>query len=198
MFDRIIGWVEEGGYLAIALLMLLENLFPPIPSELIMPLAGFSAAGGKFSLAGVVAAGTTGSVAGALFWFWIGRAIGPDRLKQFARRHGRWLTLHPDEIDRARRLFDRHQAAALFFGRLIPTVRTLISVPAGVDRLPIPSFLVWTVLGTAVWTTLLAGAGYLLQGQYHRVSEWVNPVSNVIFASLVLWYAYRVIRFRPS
>ena len=98
MFDRIVGWVEDGGYLAIALLMLLENLFPPIPSELIMPLAGFSAAGGKFSLVGVVVAGTTGSVAGALFWFWIGRAIGPDRLKGFARRHGRLLTLHPDGI----------------------------------------------------------------------------------------------------
>jgi membrane protein DedA with SNARE-associated domain len=198
MFDWIVGWVEQGGYLAIALLMLLENLFPPIPSELIMPLAGFSAAGGKFSLIGVVVAGTTGSVAGALFWFWVGRAIGPDRLKEFARRHGRLLTLHPDGIDRARRFFDRHQAAALFFGRLIPTVRTLISVPAGVDRLPITSFLIWTVLGTALWTAFLAGAGYLLQGQYHRVAEWVNPVSNVIFGALVLWYAYRVIRFRPT
>jgi membrane protein DedA with SNARE-associated domain len=198
MFDWIVGCIEKGGYLAIAVLMCLENVFSPIPSELIMPLAGFAAAGGKLSIAGVVAAGTAGSLAGALFWFWIGRAIGPDRLKVFARRHGRWLTLHPSGVDRARAFFERHQAAALFFGRLVPTVRTLISVPAGIDRLPLPSFLIWTLLGTALWTALLAGAGYVLQGQYQRVADWVNPVSNVIFGALVLSYACRLIRFRPD
>jgi membrane protein DedA with SNARE-associated domain len=181
---------------AIALLMLLENVFPPIPSELIMPLAGFSAAKGNLNIVGVVAAGTVGSLAGAFFWYWIGRAVGPERLKAFAGRHGRWLTLDPEEIDRARAVFDRHRAAALFFGRLIPTVRTLISVPAGVNRLPLGVFAFWSLLGTSLWTALLAGAGYLLQSQYERVSEWLNPVSNAVLAALVLWYLYRVIRFR--
>jgi membrane protein DedA with SNARE-associated domain len=194
MFDWIVGWVESGGYLAIALLMLVENVFPPIPSELIMPLAGFAAAKGTLNIVGVVAAGTAGSLAGALFWFWVGYSIGPDHLKTFSRRHGRWLTLHPSEIDSARAFFDRHQGSALFFGRLIPTVRTLISVPAGVDRIPILTFLAWSVLGTALWTTLLAGAGYLLQGQYERVSDWLNPVSNVLFAALAIWYVSRVMR----
>ncbi len=198
MFDWIVGWVESGGYLAVALLMLLENVFPPIPSELIMPLAGFSAAKGSLNIVGVMAAGTAGSLAGAFFWFWIGRAVGIDRLKEFARRRGRWLTLHPDEIDRARAFFDRHRAAALFFGRLIPTVRTLISVPAGIDRMPTVTFLIWSSLGTALWTALLAGAGYLLQGQYDRVSDWMNPISNVIFGALALWYLYRVVRFRAD
>ena len=178
--------------------MLLENVFPPIPSELIMPLAGFAAAKGTLNLVGVVAAGTAGSLAGALFWFWVGYSIGPDRLKTFSRRHGRWLTLHPSEIDSARAFFDRHQESALFFGRLIPTVRTLISVPAGVDRMPILTFLAWSVLGTALWTTLLAGAGYLLQGQYERVSDWLNPVSNVLFAALAIWYVSRVMRFHRN
>jgi membrane protein DedA with SNARE-associated domain len=194
MFDWIVGWVESGGYLAIALLMLVENVFPPIPSELIMPLAGFAAAKGTLNIVGVVAAGTAGSLAGALFWFWVGYSIGPDRLKTFSRRHGRWLTLHPSEIDSTRAFFDRHQGSALFFGRLIPTVRTLISVPAGVDRMPILTFLAWSVIGTALWTTLLAGAGYLLQGQYERVSDWLNPVSNVLFAALAIWYVSRVMR----
>ncbi len=198
MFDWIVGWVESGGYVAIALLMLLENVFPPIPSELIMPLAGFSASKGNLNIVGVVAAGTAGSLAGAFFWYWIGRAVGADRVKDFARRHGRWLTLSPGEIDRARAVFDRHKASALFFGRLIPTVRTLISLPAGVNRLPIVVFTIWTLLGTALWTSLLAGAGYLLQSQYERVSGWVNPVSNVVLAALVGWYLYRVIRFRPD
>src|SRR5919107_5023667 len=114
MFDWIVSWVESGGYVAIALLMLLENVFPPIPSELIMPLAGFSAAKGTLSFTGVVLAGTIGSLAGAYFWFLIGRWIGPKRLKRFAARHGRWLTMDPDELDQARAFFSRYQGLALF------------------------------------------------------------------------------------
>ena len=196
MFDWIVDLIEKAGYVGIALLMLLENVFPPIPSELIMPLAGFSAANGNLNIVGVIAAGLLGSVAGAFFWFVIGRRIGPERLKRFADRHGQWLTLDPDEVDQARSFFDRHQVTALCFGRLVPTVRTLISVPAGVNCVPTPAFFLWTSLGTGLWTTFLASAGYLLQNQYERVSEWVNPVSNVVVGLLVRWYAYRFFRFR--
>jgi membrane protein DedA with SNARE-associated domain len=196
VFDWIVSLIDKAGYVGIALLMLLENIFPPIPSEVIMPLAGFSAAKGTLSFAGVVISGTIGSLAGAYFWFLIGRWIGPKRLKQFAGRHGRWLTLHPDEVERARAFFARYQIAALFLGRLIPAIRSLISVPAGVNCIPISTFLLWSSLGTALWTLLLASAGYLLQSQYERVSEWLNPVSNVVVAGLAVWYLYRVIRFK--
>jgi len=196
VFDWILTLIDKAGYAGIALLMLLENLFPPIPSELIMPLAGFSAAKGSLNIAGVIVAGTVGSLAGAYFWFLIGRWIGPKRLKRFAARHGRWLTLHPEEIDQARAFFERHQAVALFLGRLVPTIRTLISVPAGVNCIPTPTFMLWSSLGTSLWTALLAGAGYLLQGQYERVSEWLNPVSNVVVAILAIWYVYRVVSFK--
>jgi membrane protein DedA with SNARE-associated domain len=196
VFDWIVSLIDKTGYLGIAMLMLLENVFPPIPSEVIMPLAGFSAAQGTFSFTGVVTAGTIGSLAGAYFWFLVGRWIGPKRLKRFAAKHGRWLTMHPDEIDQARAFFSRHQALALFLGRLIPAIRSLISVPAGVNCIPISTFLFWSSLGTALWTVFLAGAGYLLESQYEKVSEWLNPVSNVIFAGLALWYLYRVICFK--
>ncbi len=196
MFDLIVSLIDKAGYLGIALLMLLENVFPPIPSEVIMPLAGFSAAKGTLNFTWVVLSGTVGSLAGAYFWFLVGRWIGPKRLKRFAARHGRWLTMHPDEIDQARAYFSRHQALALFLGRLIPAIRSLISVPAGVNCVPIPTFLFWSSLGTALWTLLLAGAGYLLESQYEKVSEWLNPVSNVVLAGLALWYVYRVIRFK--
>jgi membrane protein DedA with SNARE-associated domain len=196
VFDWIVSLIDKAGYVGIALLMLLENIFPPIPSEVIMPLAGFSAAKGTLSFAGVVISGTIGSLAGAYFWFLIGRWIGPNRLKRFAGRHGRWLTLHPDEVEQARAFFARYQIMALFLGRLIPAIRSLISVPAGVNCIPISTFLLWSSLGTALWTLLLTSAGYLLQSQYERVSEWLNPVSNVIFAGLAIWYAYRVIRFK--
>jgi len=161
-----------------------------------MPLAGFSAAKGTLSFAGVVASGTAGSLAGAYFWFLIGRWIGPKRLKRFAARHGRWLTMHPDELEQARAFFARHQGVALFVGRLIPAIRSLISVPAGVNCVPVPTFLLWSSLGTALWTLLLAGAGYLLESQYERVSEWLNPVSNVVVAGLAIWYGYRVFTFK--
>jgi membrane protein YqaA with SNARE-associated domain len=131
MFDWITGLVERTGYVGIALLMLAENVFPPIPSELIMPLAGFAAAQGELGMAGVVAAGTAGALAGALLWYGLGRWVGLERLKRWAAEHGRWLTVSPDDLDRAAAWFGRHGGAAVLVGRLVPAVRTLISVPAG-------------------------------------------------------------------
>ena len=170
MFDWITDLVETTGYFGILLLMLVENVFPPIPSELIMPLAGFTAAQGRLSIVLVVLAGTAGSLLGALFWYGLGRWLGEERLRRLAARHGRWLTLSPGEIDRAEDWFRRHGATAVLLGRLVPAVRSLISVPAGVARMPLPGFLAWTALGTGLWTALLAGAGYLLQGQYALVA----------------------------
>lgn len=198
MFDWITGLVERSGYLGVLLLMLAENVFPPIPSELIMPLAGFSAAQGKLHILFVVLAGTVGSLLGALFWYYVGRWLGADRLRRFANRHGRWLSLSPDEIDRAHAWFDRHGAKAVFLGRLIPAVRSLISVPAGLTGMPLAPFLAWTALGTALWTVLLAGAGYVLQSQYARVADYLNPFSNVVVGLLVLLYLYRVATFRSG
>ncbi len=198
MFDWITGFVERSGYFGIALLMFLENVFPPIPSELIMPLAGFTAARGDLSLVGVILAGSVGSLAGALLWYGIGRWLGLDRLKRFAARHGRWLTLSPGDLDRAQGFFSRHGGKAVLLGRLVPGVRTLISVPAGIVAMPLPAFLLWTGIGTVAWTALLAGAGYLLESQYARVEGWVSPVSNVIMGAIVLFYLYRVVTFRAD
>lgn len=184
MFDWITGLMEATGYLGILLLMLAENVFPPIPSELIMPLAGFAAAQGRLSIVLVVLAGTAGSLLGALFWYVLGRWLGGERLRRLAARHGRWLTLSPGEIGQAEDWFRRHGAKAVLLGRLIPAVRTLISVPAGITGMRLPGFLAWTALGTGLWTALLAGAGYLLQGQYALVAAYVNPASNVVVGLL--------------
>jgi membrane protein DedA with SNARE-associated domain len=196
MFDWITGLVEQTGYLGIALLMLAENVFPPIPSELIMPMAGFAAARGELALVGVLLAGTVGSLAGALFWYHIGRRVGLERLRRWAGRHGRWLTTSPEELDGAAAWFDRHCGKAVLVGRLIPAVRTLISVPAGVAGMPVARFLAYSALGTALWTALLAAAGYLLEDQYRRVGDYLNPVSDVILGLIVLGYLYRVATFR--
>jgi membrane protein DedA with SNARE-associated domain len=195
MADWIAGVVEQLGYVGVFLLMLAENLFPPIPSEVVMPLAGFTASSGDLSLAGVVAAGVLGSLAGAAFWFWIGARYGLPRLRSAAARHGRWLTIAPPDVDQAVHWFERHGRKAVLFGRLVPAVRTLISVPAGVLGMGHRRFALYTTIGTAVWTAALAWAGHRLGAHYEDVAHWMGPVSNVILAALVAWYLWRVATF---
>jgi membrane protein DedA with SNARE-associated domain len=195
LFDWIADLIEKTGYLGIFVLTFLENVFPPIPSELIMPLAGFKAAQGALSLPLVIAAGTAGSLAGAGVWYWAGRKLGQVGVERLARHHGRWLTMCPPDVKRARDWFERHGAAAILVGRLVPAIRSVISLPAGIARMPLPSFLALSAVGTAIWTSFLVGAGYLLESQYDVVADYLNPVSNVVFAGLVLWYLWRVATF---
>lgn len=198
MAEWVIDIIGRLGYAGIALLMLAENLFPPLPSELIMPFAGFLAARGELHPALVVAAGTLGSLAGALPWYLIGRKLGADRLKSLAERHGRWIALKPAEIERGQRLFEERGALVLVFGRLVPALRTVVALPAGMARMRPLSFVLWTLLGSLIWTSLLTLAGYLLESQYERISRWLNPVSTAIFLVIAAWYVLRVVRHRPG
>lgn len=197
MFDWVVSTIESWGYLGVFLLMVAENLFPPIPSEVIMPLAGFLAGRGDLSLSATILIGTAGSVVGTLAWYWIGMAIGEARLKRWAARHGRLLTVSPADIDTARAWFDRHGAAAVFFGRMIPAIRTLISVPAGLSAMPFWRFLIYTVLGSALWTGLLTMAGLVLHENYARVADYVDPVSKLVVVAVVAVYIYRVVTWKP-
>jgi len=190
------GVIETTGVFGIALLMLLENVFPPIPSELIMPLAGYTAARGQANIVLVILAGTIGSLAGASFWYAIGRWVGEERLKRLADRFGRWMTVGRDDIEKADDWFDRHGHKAVLFGRLVPTIRTLISVPAGLSEMAWPTFLLYSGIGTAIWTTLLALLGYGLGSQYEKVGAWLDPVSFAVVGIIVLIYLYRVVTFR--
>lgn len=198
MADWVIDTIGRLGYAGIALLMLAENLFPPLPSELIMPFAGFLAARGELHPVLVVAAGAFGSVMGALPWYWIGRKVGAERLKSLAQRHGRWIALTPGEIDRGQKLFERHGPVVLVFGRLVPALRTVVALPAGMARMRLLPFVLWTLLGSLIWTSLLTLAGYLLESQYERIGKWLNPVSTGIFAIIVVWYVVRVVRHRSD
>ena len=194
MFDWVVATMSAGGYLALAALMFLENLFPPIPSEVVMPLGGFLAAQGRFSFPLVVLVGTVGSVAGATFWYWVGIRLGADRIRRLAERHGRWLTISPEEVDRANDWFRRHGGAAVFFGRFVPGIRTLISVPAGVARMPLVPFLLYTTAGSVVWIGALAWLGLVLEANYSRVAAWLDPLTWVVIAAVVAAYAWRLAR----
>lgn len=198
MFDWITGILEGGGAWAIAALMLLENVFPPIPSELIMPLAGFNAARGGTPLWLAILAGGLGSLAGAYFWYAVGRAFGRERLRWLIARHGRWLTLNLSEFERAEAWFNRHGRAIVFFGRFIPTVRTLISIPAGIERMHRGQFLFYTAIGSFIWSGGLAVAGYLLEDRYEMVEDWINPLSTAVVVTVVAIYVWRVIRWKPD
>ena len=195
MVEWITGVITSSGYLGIGLLMFAENLFPPIPSELVMPFAGFVAARGELHPVGVVAAGITGSLLGAAPWYLAGRGLGGERLKRFADRHGRWLTLSRQDIQRAENWFNRYGAPAVLLGRLVPAVRTLISVPAGVTRMPLASFIACSAIGTLLWPCVLTGAGYLLESRYDRVAEWIDPIAKGVIGIIVVSYVYRFIRW---
>lgn len=196
MFNWIVSTIETWGYPGIFFLMVAEHVFPPIPSELIMPLAGFNAANGTMSLFLVILAGTVGSVIGTTLWYYLGLWIGEARLKRFAAKHGRWLTLSPGDIDTAKAWFDKYGAAAVFFGRMIPTIRTLISVPAGLARMPIGPFLLYSTLGSLIWTVLLTVSGYLLHANYTLVGDWIDPISKGVVLLVILVYIYRVVTWK--
>lgn len=192
MFEFIVQFMADSGYFGVFALMALENLFPPIPSELIMPLAGFAAARGDLNAVMVVIAGTAGSVIGALPWYYAGALFGQNRMRQLTSRYGRWLTMSPDDFDKALHTFKRHGRKAVFFGRLIPAIRTLISVPAGIARMSMLPFLAFSTAGSLIWTALLAAAGFILEAQYLLVAEYLDPGSKIVVGMVIAVYLYRL------
>ncbi len=197
MNEFILSLVAKGGYWGVALLMALENVFPPIPSELIMGLAGIEAGKGHMNLWAVLLAGTIGSVAGNYVWYWVGRKVGLERLDHFVDRWGRWLTLDRHEVEKFNRLFHRHGASTIFFARMVPTIRTLISLPAGIFRMSRTKFLVWTFAGAGLWNLLFAGVGFQLGARVEEIDAWTGPISTGVIIVILVVYVIRVIVWRP-
>jgi membrane protein DedA with SNARE-associated domain len=173
------------GYGLLALAMLLENVVPPIPSEVILPLAGFLVHQGQLRMLPAVLACLVGTVLGAWFWYGIGRLANAGRLEDWLVRRGGWLGVTPESLARSRVWFARHGAALIFWGRMVPGVRTLISVPAGVELMPQLPFLAWTTAGSLVWVVALTLAGRLLGAGYGRVVEYVGPLAGGVKTALL-------------
>jgi len=192
MSDWIIRLIEQSGYLGVGFLMFLETVFPPIPSEVIMSVAGVAAGQGKLDYAGVVAAGTAGAMLGNILWYLAARALGIQRLEPIIRRWGRWITMSWAEVKRAEKWFADHGTFFVFLGRLLPTVRSLVSIPAGLLKMSFRRFILASTLGTAAWTALIAGAGYKLGEHYADIGKILGPASNAILVVLVAGYIYRV------
>lgn len=200
MSDRVAETVETLGYLGVGLMVALESLFPPIPSELVLPLGGFVAGRGDASYVGMVLAATIGSLVGAWALYGLSAAIGPVRLHAFVVRYGRWFRLGEKDLRRAEAWFDRRSDAAVLVGRCIPLVRSIVSVPAGFRRMPIGRFTVLTAAGSAVWNAALIGAGAILGERWHKVGDVMGLVQGAVLvaiaagAGLVVWR--RVVRPR--
>ncbi|MBD2773404.1 DedA family protein [Iningainema tapete] len=196
MLEWITNTINSLGYIGIAMLMFLENLFPPIPSELIMPLAGFTARATpeKLNVFGVFLAGLVGSTLGALVWYYPGKFVGERRLKDWADKYGKWLSVSSKDIDKAKRWFDRQGSRAVLIGRLVPGIRTLISVPAGISSMHLVPFLFYTTLGSAAWVGLLTYSGYALGSQYELVDKYLAPVSKIVIVTLVIAFVVWVVK----
>jgi membrane protein DedA with SNARE-associated domain len=188
--------IENFSYSGIGFLMFLENVFPPIPSELIVPLAGFVSTQGRLSLAGLIAAGTAGSVLGAVLFYYLGLKAGGERLRRWCDRHGRWIGLSRRDLDRSDAWFERRGAWAVLVGRVVPGVRSLISIPAGVSAMNFRLFLIFTIIGSAVWTTVLAIAGRALGRNYEQVERVIGPVSTTLVSLIVILWLVRIVRHR--
>ncbi len=183
--------IAELGEVGVGVATLVETLFPPIPSEVILPFAGYLAQQGRLNLVGVLVAATLGGVVGALLLYGLAALIGEERASALVARIP---LVDRDDVDRASGWFARHGRPAVFFGRLIPGVRSLISLPAGAQRMPMRQFVGYTTAGTLVWNTLLIGGGWLLGTQWDRVSayaEWLDRALIAAIVAFVVWLAVR-------
>jgi len=194
MADWVMRLIAEDGHAAVVFLMFLENAFPPIPSELILPLAGYMARRHQLSFSGVMFASTLGSVLGSLPLYIIGRRISRERIEAFVDRHHRWTTVTRADVARVHGWFQRHRARAVIVCRILPGARGLISLPAGVERMNVAAFIACTAIGSFAWNATLAAIGYLLGGGYKVVDQYLNAGSWIALGAMVAWYFWRVLR----
>ncbi len=191
--DRIVDVISLFGYWGIAFLMLLENVIPPIPSELIMPLAGFAVAKGEMNMTLAIAAGTFGSVLGGLAWYYVGKILGIDRIRTLADKYGKWLGISSKDVMATQKWFSKRGYWAIGLGRLVPGIRTYISVPAGIANMPMFQFLVYSTIGSLAWISLLTAAGFWLGASYEKVGEFLGPISKIVLISIVVLVVVRIL-----
>ena len=204
MLGDLANWVQDVinqfGYLGVALLVVIENVFPPIPSEIVLPFAGFvaqqgasavnataDAAQSDTTVVGMMIAATVGSVVGALILYFVSAAIGPERLRGFVERFGKWFGVKSSDLVRAEEWFDRRSSAAVLVGRCVPLIRSIVSIPAGFRRMKLTSFVVLTAIGSAVWNIALIGAGAVLGDQWERVGEYVGVFQWLVIAAVLVF-----------
>ncbi|KTT98774.1 DedA family protein [Sphingomonas sanguinis] len=197
MTDFILNLIAWGGYFGIFLLMALENIIPPIPSEVIMGLGGMAVARGQMEMIPLILWGTAGTTAGNYAWYGVGRYIGYERFRPFIDKHGRWLTMEWRDVERLHLFFVRHGGWVVFVFRFMPAFRTLISLPAGITRMPLGKFLLWTFAGSTIWNAILAYAGLWLGSNFEAINRYIGPAAIAMTVAIVIGYLWRVVTWKP-
>lgn len=190
----VLSIMEKLGYLGIAFLMFLDNIFPPIPSEIIMPSAGYTASKGELTLIGVIMAGSAGSILAAMLLYWIGRKVPQQRLFKLTERYGKYLRIQVADLEKALDWFNKHGHRIVFFGRMIPAVRSLISIPAGMSRMPFSKFMLYSTAGTLIWTSFLAYLGFHFsqnQALMNLIMQRISTIILVIVIGYIVWWAIK-------
>ncbi|OYY77870.1 MAG: alkaline phosphatase [Sphingomonas sp. 28-62-20] len=196
MTELLMHLLDTGGYLGIFLLMVLENIIPPVPSEVIMGLGGIAVAQGRMHIVPLMIAGTVGSVLGNAFWYEIGHRLGHERFRPFIDRYGRWLAVEWRDVESLQRFFAKHGQWVVFVFRFMPIGRTVVSIPAGLSRMTRTRFLLWSTAGITVWNAVLVGAGYWLGTRFQDLDRYLGPAATALLVLAVLAYAYRVVTWR--
>lgn len=190
----IISIMEQLGYLGIAFLMFLDNVFPPVPSEIIMPTAGYATTQGQLTFLGVVLAGSIGSLVAAAVLYWVGRKIPNEHILEFTARYGKYLFIQPVDVEKSLNWFEHYGHRIVFFGRMVPAARSLISIPAGMSGMPFWKFMLYSAVGTVIWTTFLASVGYYFGHNTAMMHQIFSRITYVILAVVVIflvWLLYR-------
>ncbi|ENU93706.1 hypothetical protein F971_00602 [Acinetobacter vivianii] len=190
----VLSIMEKLGYLGIAFLMFLDNVFPPIPSEIIMPSAGYTASKGELTLIGVIMAGSAGSILAAMLLYWVGRKVPQQRLFKLTEHYGKYLRIQVSDLEKALDWFNKHGHRIVFFGRMIPAVRSLISIPAGMSKMPFAKFMFYSIAGTLIWTSFLAYLGFHFSQNQALMSLIMQRISTIILAIVILYILWWAIK----
>ena len=182
-------------YLTIFLAMFLENIIPPIPSEIIMPLGGFFVYQQKLDFYILVFWGLLGTILGSIPWYYLGKLVNENRISNFLDKKGKYIGITSNDIAKSKRWFDKYGVSLVFWGRLVPGIRTLISVPAGVELMPLRKFLIWTSLGSLIWVVLLTYAGFVFGENYQQIANYLNQIKYFVKPILIIIFVYFLVMF---
>jgi len=181
-------------YLTICIAMFLENIIPPIPSEMIMPLGGYFVFRGKLNFFFLVFWGLFGTILGSLPWYYLGKLVNQEKLSKFLNKRGKYIGITSEDLDKSKRWFDKYGVSLVFWGRLVPGIRTLISVPAGIELMPLRKFLIWTSLGSLIWVAILTYAGFILGHKWEIIESYLDQIKYVVKPILILIFLYFFIK----
>jgi len=202
IFSKIPEYISQAvetntniAYLTICLAMFLENVIPPIPSEIIMPLGGFFVYQQKLNFFVLVFWGLIGTIAGSLPWYYLGRIVNEKKISSLLDKRGKYFGITSEDLAKSKRWFDKYGISLVFWGRLVPGIRTLISVPAGIELMPLKRFLIWTTLGSLIWIVFLTYAGYIFGENYAIIETYLDQIKYIVKPFLILVIIYFLIRF---